>query len=91
MSNDNRSHAQKRKAKLAKRAKKESRNEGPAPYSGRKYQAPEWCQHVFATEKAIHETIKLSNSTLTNQQVKAALVAIIEDMRLGNPALLPQL
>jgi hypothetical protein len=90
MSKDNRSHDQKRKAKLAKRAKKEARDEGPTPYSGRKYQAPEWVQHVYSTESAIYETIKLSNRSLTNKQVEAALVAIIEHIRAGNPALLPE-
>ncbi|HEV3385355.1 MAG TPA: hypothetical protein VG097_11120 [Gemmata sp.] len=89
MSN-NLSHDQKRKAKLAKRARKQSRDNEPTPYSGQKYQADEWVHHVFATEKAIYETIKLSNSTLTNKQVKAALVAIIEHIREGNQAILPE-
>jgi hypothetical protein len=84
----NLSHDQKRKAKLAKRAKKQPRDNEPMPYSGPKYQADEWVPHVYATEKAIHDTIKLSNSTLTNKQVKAALVAIIEHIRAGKQAIL---
>jgi hypothetical protein len=89
MSN-NLSHDQKRKAKLAKRGKKEPRNNEPMPYSGQKYRASAWFRHVYATEKAIHETIKLSNSTLTNKQVKAALIAIIEQIRAGQQAILPE-
>jgi hypothetical protein len=84
------SRDQKRKAKLAKRAKKMAPDEGITPYSGRKYQADEWASHVGATEKAIHETIKLSNRTLTNRHVKTAFVFIIEDIRNGSPALLPE-
>jgi hypothetical protein len=88
MSN-NLSRDQKRKAKLAKRAKRETLNEAITPYSGRKYQGDEWAVHVNATETAIYETIKLSKSTLTNKQVKAALISLIEHIRSGNPALLP--
>jgi hypothetical protein len=86
----NLSHDQKRKAKLAKRAKKQPRDNEPMPYSGQKYQASGWARHVYATEKAIHETIKLSNSTLTNKQVKAALIALIEHIRAGQQAILSE-
>lgn len=89
MSKDRRSHDQKRKAKLAKRAKRQPSHE-PEPYSGRKYQADRWVPHVYQTELAVYETIKLSNRRLTNDQVKAAFVGLIYHLRAGQPPLLPE-
>jgi hypothetical protein len=86
---NNLSRNQKRKAKLAKRAKKDRYN-GPTPYSGTKYQAPEWAPHLMATETAVYETIRLSKGMLTNDDVEDAFVHLIEHIRAGNPALLPE-
>lgn len=83
------SHDQKRKAKLAKRARKEGPQESlPQPYEGERYRQPEWTTPVFATEKAIYEAIVLSDRTLTNQKVNAALVKLIQYLRRGQPILL---
>jgi hypothetical protein len=84
------SRDQKRRAKLAKREKKEARSEWLTPYSGQKYQTPEWDKHVLLTEIAIYETIKIYKHSLTNGHVKAALVSLIVLIREGNPAILPE-
>jgi hypothetical protein len=84
----------KRQAKLAKRARKERTRkqepEAPRPYSGRKYQAERWVPHVYQTELAIYETIQLSGERLTNVQVRKALVHLIQQLRKGLPAALPE-
>jgi hypothetical protein len=85
---DRRSHAQKRKAKLAKRAQRRSTE--PQPYSGTKYQTERWVPHVYRTELPIYEAIVLSRRGLTDAQVRAALVNLIEHLRAGQPPLLPE-
>ena len=84
---------QKRRAKLAKRARKErSRRQSstsPLPYAGRKYQSERWVPHVYQTELAICETIAHSDGRLTNEQVEAALVRLIDNLRRGLPPALP--
>ena len=64
MSKKRLSHDQKRKAKLTERRKHASAE--PLAYSGKKYQADRWVPHVFETEKAVYEVIKLSQEQLTN-------------------------
>src|SRR5271167_4952786 len=86
---DQRSHDQKRKAKLAKRAKRQHSGE-PLPYEGKKYRAPAWTPHVYATELGVYETILLSKRQLTNAHVHAALVQMIQHLRAGGPALLAE-
>ena len=85
---------QKQQAKLAKRARKErTRKREPAeplPYSGRKYQTDRWVPHVYQTELAVYEGIMLSGRRLTNEQVKQALVHLINQVRSGVPSLLPE-
>jgi hypothetical protein len=87
---DNRSRDQKRKAKLAKKAERQSQSDRITPYEGKKYQAPEWVPHVSETELAIYETIKLSNRTLKNEQVRTVFITLIKSLRTGEPALLPE-
>ena len=81
------SRDQKRKSKLAERARKKAKSQ-PLAYSGTEYQKPEWTQHVYQTEKAVHETIALSRHALTNGQVEEAFVRLIGHLRAGEPALL---
>ena len=52
---------QRRKDKLAKRARKEREQHANEilPYEGATYQAGRWVPHVYATELAIYETILL--------------------------------
>lgn len=81
---------QKRRAKLARRARKErSRKQlsaTPVAYSGRKYQTDRWIPHIYETELAIYEAIMHSGRRLTNEQVKAAFVQLIHELRRGLPA-----
>jgi hypothetical protein len=79
---DRRSHDQKRKAKLAKRAEKQE-STGVTPYSGRTYQSSAWTPHVYATESAIYEGIVQSQRRLTNEQVGKALVQLVLGLRKG--------
>src|SRR2546423_2789022 len=88
MAKDRRSRDQKRKAKLAERNRRQAPAE-PLAYHGTKYQADRWVPHVFATEKAVYEAIKLSQGHLTNEQVKTAFVQLIEQIRSGLPGPLP--
>jgi hypothetical protein len=83
---DRRSHDQKRKAKLAKRSAKSAQRIEISPYSGRKYQKPEWAPQVYEVELAVYETILASNRTLTNDQVAQAFVNLITHLRDGVPA-----
>lgn len=76
------SRDQKRKAKLAERAKKRPVSESLA-YSGTKYQADRWTPHVYQTELAVYETIVLSDRRLTNSQVEAAFIQLIGRLRAG--------
>jgi hypothetical protein len=46
--------------------------------------------YVFRTELPIYEAIVLSHRTLTNAQVRDALVKLIEHLRAGHPALLSE-
>ncbi len=84
MAKDRRSRDQKRKAKLTER----KRGQGPAEplaYDGKKYQADRWVPHVYQTELAIYEVLKLSQGHLTNDRVKTAFVQLIEQLRGGQP------
>lgn len=88
MSGKNEHRDQKRRAKQAKKMKeakssKRGRTSVATPYEGRKYQAESWVPHVFETELAIYETIKLSGERLTNDQVHEALVELIGLLRHG--------
>jgi hypothetical protein len=88
---DRRSRDQKRKAKLAVRARKQKASEDLTPYEGKKYQADEWAPHVFRTEEAIHEAVVLSRRQLTNEQVRSALHTLIKQLRAGTaPVLAPE-
>jgi hypothetical protein len=84
MAKDRRSRDQKRKAKLTERTRRRGPVESLA-YHGTTYQADEWVAHVFETEKAVYEAIKLSQGHLTNEQVREAFVQLIEELRKGQP------
>jgi hypothetical protein len=84
---ERRSHDQKRKAKLARRAERETTFE---PLSSRKYQASRWTRHVYQTELGIYETILESERRLTNDQVRQALIRLIKHLHQGQPALLAE-
>ena len=60
----------------------------PTPYSGRKYQAPQWAAFVDATEYAIYEVILRSERRLTNDHVHNAFVELINHLRSKAPAAL---
>jgi hypothetical protein len=90
MAKDRRSKDQKRKAKLAQRAKRQVHAEQSLAYEGSKYQSAKWVPHVHATESAIWQTIQLSDKKLTNAHVRAALTQLVHELRDGKPPLLPE-
>src|ERR1700722_1947144 len=80
---DRKSHDQKRKEKLAKRAERLADHRDVTPYTGAKYQKQAWVPQVYETELAVYETILASNQTLTNDHVWRAFVRLIKDLRSG--------
>jgi hypothetical protein len=83
MAKDKRSHDQKRKAKLAERARKNKSSSAVEPYEGTKYQQDEWTPLVYATEKAIYEVILQTERKLTNDEVKKAFEQLVLQLRAG--------
>jgi hypothetical protein len=83
---------QRRKDKLAKRAKheRERQRDLVLPYDGKKYQAPEWAPHVSEVEIAVYEAIVQSGKRLTNDQTKEAFETLVRHLRDGHPARLPE-
>jgi hypothetical protein len=77
---DRRSRDQKRKAQLKKRAERSRKHESLA-YHGRKYQTDEYVGIIHATEVGIHESDVMSDRTLTDDAVEAALEALIVRIR----------
>jgi len=86
MSKDSQSHAQKRKAKLAKRGRRPVID--LTPLAGNTYQRDRWLPDVYETELAVYEAIRLSERCLKNDQVRAAFIHLIRDLGSGKPALL---
>jgi hypothetical protein len=86
---ERKSRDQKRKAKLADRSRKQAKNT-PLEFEGKTYQKPEWVQHVYRTELGVYLVLQMSGKRLTNPQVEAAFVWLIEHLRGGGPALLPE-
>lgn len=76
------SRDQKRKAKLKKRAERSHKQESLA-YSGNKYRTDRFTPVVYATEVGIHEVSMVSERTLTDRDVEAALVRLVTQMRQG--------
>jgi hypothetical protein len=76
------SHDQKRKAKLAKRARK-----GPAPvslaYEGNKYKTEELVPVMHATETGIYQAYVMTKRAVTDHTVRAALEKLVLQMRAG--------
>jgi len=83
------SHDQRRKLKLAQERRKRSPGDH-TPFTGRKYQASKWVPHVFRTERGIYETIQLTRRRLTNEQVRAGLIWLIDHLHRGDAATLPE-
>jgi hypothetical protein len=80
--NKNLSRDQKRKAKLAKRAKRSGPFSSLA-YSGRKYKTDELVPVFFRTETGIYEAFVMRERKLTDRDVEAALEELIGQMRRG--------
>src|SRR4051794_27674638 len=74
------SHDQKRKAKLAKEARKNPQR-SPLAYTGNKYKTEELVPIVYETELAIHEADAITGRRLTDRVVEAALEKLILEMR----------
>src|SRR5438105_1665873 len=78
---------QKRKKKLAKRARGEA--ERVTPYTGRKYRADFYLPIVFATESAINEVYMILDRNLSDGQVAASLTYLVKQLWEENPVLPP--
>jgi hypothetical protein len=76
------SHDQKRKAKLAKEARKNPKG-SPLAYTGNKYKTDELVPIVFETELAIHEADVMSGRVLADRMVEKALEKLILELRKG--------
>jgi hypothetical protein len=87
MAKDKRSRDQKRKAKLAERARKHPVST-VTPYAGDAYRQPKWALLVYATELAIYETIRASDHQLKNDEVQRAFTELVHRLRQGLPAAL---
>jgi hypothetical protein len=85
---DRRSKDQKRKAKRTARAKRQGPAE-PQPYAGEKYRADCWIPHIFWTELGTYAVDLATGQYLTNADARAAYVRLIEHVRDGEPAPLP--
>jgi hypothetical protein len=84
MSKHNRlSRDQKRKAKLAKQARRGQAHVSLLAYRGNKYKKDEYVPLVFATERAIHEVDVLADRQLTDAAVRAALEKLVLQLRHG--------
>jgi hypothetical protein len=83
MSKNRLSHDQKRKAKLKKRAERSPRRESLA-YEGNKYKTAEFVLPLFRTEFGIFTAYVMSDRTMTDASVVAALELLIERLRAGN-------
>src|SRR5262245_53508810 len=76
------SRDQKRKAKLAQRARKERAAE-PLAYTGNRYKTDELVPLVHMTETAIYECHVLTGRLLTDRHVQAALERLVVGLRAG--------
>jgi hypothetical protein len=74
------SRDQKRKAKLAARAKRAPKSSALA-YEGTKYKSDEYVPLVFQTERGIYESYAASNKQMTDRVVEAALEKLVLALR----------
>jgi hypothetical protein len=80
---DRRSRDQKRKAKLAKEARRAHGATSSLAYTGNKYKTDEYVPLVFRTELAIHEADVMTGRELTDQAVRGALEKLVIQLRQG--------
>lgn len=76
------SRDQKRKAKLAKEAKR-SREETALAYAGSKYKRDDLVPTYLSTETAIYEVYVMTDRRLTDRSVRSALEKLILQLRNG--------
>lgn len=76
------SRDQKRKSKLT-RERKEHRESRVLPYKGNTYKSPELIPTVFRTELGIHEADVMSERSLTDNDIRAALEQLVLGLRQG--------
>jgi hypothetical protein len=80
---DRRSRDQKRKAKLAKEARRARGTTSSLAYTGNKYKTEEYVPLMFRTELAIHEADVMTGRELTDQAVRGALEKLVIQLRRG--------
>jgi hypothetical protein len=76
------SHDQKRKAKLAREARR-ARPQSSLAYHGNKYKTDELANVFFRTELGIYESWVMTDRELTDRDVEAALEKLVLQMRRG--------
>jgi hypothetical protein len=78
------SHDQKRKAKLAKRARKSPpATTSSLAYTGNKYKTEEYAPVMHATETGIYQAYVVTDRQLTDRAVRQALEKLVTQMRAG--------
>jgi hypothetical protein len=83
MSKKRLSHDQKRKAKLAQRARKHPAPAHSLAYTGNRFKTPELTPLFAMTETAIVQADTIAVQTLTDRQVRTALETLVEAIRDG--------
>jgi len=83
MSKKDLSRDQKRKKKLAERAKKERAQTSPLAYTGNRYKTDALTPVYLHTETGIYETFVMTDRQLTDREVASALERMVLQMRQG--------
>lgn len=81
------SHDQKRKAKLAKQARKVAQDLSPLAYEGKKYKRDDLVPVFLQTEIGIYEAYVMTERKLTDHQVRSAVEKLV--LQLGQGPLPP--
>src|SRR5690349_17788964 len=85
--------AGKKRALERKRKAQRSREQSRlpvTPYDGERYRAEKWMPLVFATEKAVYESILLAAGRLTNAHARETFERLVRHLRSNLPGPLPE-
>jgi hypothetical protein len=77
------SHDQKRKAKLAKEARRARQDMSPLAYDGKKYKTDALVPVFLATETGVYESFIMTDRKLTDRMVRGAYETLILQLRQG--------
>jgi hypothetical protein len=81
-----------RKIEKKRKAERQRRRQQPQPlaYRGNKFKNNRFLPLIFSTETGIHESFVMSDRQLTDHDVRAALESLIQELRGGAAAIVPQ-